>query len=149
MNARMYGDVVNEKLTTRQYGDLVGTVAMLRLLGREDVAEQVWHIAQSHRPDEDTRRLNDRKRAWQWLHIEIRRRALHPDHDATEAWVQGGHIMREVVNMHDFIIELAGFGATFATMDRTPEEAIALADRIGAGVMLEPDEPPDDDEDDE
>jgi hypothetical protein len=87
--------------------------------------------------------MNDRKRAWQYLHREIRRRALKQD-GSREAILQDGTILREVVSQVDFATELAGFGAIFALMQRGPEKALLLADRIGAEVMQEPDERDDD-----
>lgn len=98
--------------------------------------------------------MNDRKRAWQILHNEIRRRA---DHDidfvdqgyADDAWCrQLGSIIGNADSTTDLIIELAGFGATFALWGNTPEGAKALADSIGAAVIQEPDDPNPDDLDD-
>jgi hypothetical protein len=141
-------DVSGADLNMRQHEVLRTASSVLNLLGHEDLADQVFKIAKANKPDEVKKsRLNDRKRAWQWLHLEIRRRALYPDRAATEAWIQGGHIWREVVDPFEFALQLAGFGATFATMFSTPERAIAVADKIGAGVMLEPDKRPDGDED--
>lgn len=91
--------------------------------------------------------MNDRKRAWQILHTEIRRRA--DDQATDDTWsTQLGTIIREADSPTRLIIEIAGFGATFALMHRDPEEAKKLADFVGALVIAEPDEDEDDDEDD-
>ena len=50
-----------------------------------------------------------------------------------------GTIMREADSLQKVIIELAGFGATFALMGDDAERANCVADLIGAGVMQEPD----------
>lgn len=104
--------------------------------------------------------MNDRKRAWQILHTEIRRRAANAEADA--AWSANiGHIIRDAHSHAELIIELAGFGATFAPMGRdgegsafamtgpAAERLLRVADAIGAKVMQEPDEPEDDYPDDE
>ena len=107
--------------------------------------------------------MNDRKRAWQILHTEIRLRATDEiDRDACS--VNIGTIIRDMNSPVDLITELAGFGAIFALMGdpkeevdaesgeslgivtRDPEHIMRLADLIGASVMQEPDEP-DDEED--
>lgn len=82
--------------------------------------------------------MNDRKRAWQILQNEIRRRA--DDRELSDVDNrQFGAIIKDADSELDVIIELAGFGATFALMDRTPEQAKALVDQIGAGMVMEPD----------
>jgi phage protein D len=100
--------------------------------------------------------MNDRKRAWQILHNEIRRRA---DLDITDqaaadvdndAWCrQLGSIIGNADSTANLIIELAGLGATFAELwVNDPEYRKALADSIGVTVMQEPDDPNPDDLDD-
>jgi hypothetical protein len=81
--------------------------------------------------------MNDRKRAWQILHTEIRRHtAENPD---MEAWAnQLGALVNAADSLPDLILDLACFGATFATMNR--EDPLADADRIGALIMGTPDE---------
>lgn len=82
--------------------------------------------------------MNDRKRAWQILHNEIRRRA--DERGPSEIYArQVGAIMREADDLFDVALELAGFGATFALYGRDPEMAAEMADRIGAAVIQEPD----------
>jgi hypothetical protein len=96
--------------------------------------------------------MNDRKRAWQVLHNDIRRRAAclndTPEDEMiaiNEAWSHNlGTIIREAKSKSTLIVRLAGFGATFALMGRDPDHALALADMLGAEVMEEPDEPEDD-----
>jgi hypothetical protein len=83
--------------------------------------------------------MNDRKRAWQVLHAEIRRRASDEENDWTTWSKQIGIIVRDADSKTDLIIELAGFGATFALMGHDPEKVKALADTIGANVIQEPD----------
>jgi hypothetical protein len=92
--------------------------------------------------------VNDRKRAWQILHTEISRRERGiPTEDAWSAQI--GTLIRDAHSVSDIIIELAGFGATFAQMSAAkntrPGDAVDLADKFGLGVMQEPDE----DEDEE
>jgi hypothetical protein len=92
--------------------------------------------------------MNDRKRAWQILHTEICRRERGVP-DWADAWEhQIGTLVREADSNITLIIELAGFGATFAQMSALKNtrdgDAVDLADRIGQGVMAEPDEPDDD-----
>jgi hypothetical protein len=91
--------------------------------------------------------MNDRKRAWQILHIEIRRRANpNPDtDDEMSTWsTQVGTIIREADDLSDLIIELAGFGATYALMPRTGNDPLGVADHIGGRVIQEPDDRGDD-----
>lgn len=90
--------------------------------------------------------MNDRKRAWQMLHTEIRRRT-DPDPASSDAYnINFGHLLKDAENLDHVIIELAGFGATFATMHRSEESARELADLLGARVMQEPDEVDEDEE---
>jgi hypothetical protein len=91
--------------------------------------------------------MNDRKRAWQILHTEIRRRASDDDETDMDTWSkQIGTLIRDADSKADLIIDLAGFGATFALMYNEPERAKRVADAIGASVIQEPDY--DDDETD-
>jgi hypothetical protein len=86
--------------------------------------------------------MNDRKRAWQILHTEIRCRVT--DETDWNAWETNiGTIVREADSKVTLIIELAGFGATFALM--TQNDPLDVADRIGATIMGEDDYPEDDD----
>jgi hypothetical protein len=87
--------------------------------------------------------MNDRKRAWQILHTEIARRERGaPEGDA---WThQIGNLIRGADSHVELIVELAGFGATFAQMsarksDRWPDDdALDQADAIGAAAIGEP-----------
>ena len=78
--------------------------------------------------------MNDRQRAWQIIHTEIRRRANGTGTD--ESWAANvGSIIRSADSVPDLIIELAGFGATFALMDG--ERGLKVADIMGARIMQE------------
>jgi hypothetical protein len=89
--------------------------------------------------------VNDRKRAWQILHTEIARRERGvPEGDA---WGhQIGNLIQNADSHFNLIVELAGFGATFAQLsarksNRWPDDdAVVQADGIGMGVMQEPDD---------
>jgi hypothetical protein len=76
--------------------------------------------------------VNGRKYAWQILHAEIRRRAA-PDEglDFYPQLENMGVLMRnareEGVSEFDIIMELAGFGTTFATMTQNDALAVAAA----------------------
>ncbi len=89
--------------------------------------------------------MNDRKRAWQLLHQEIRRRATNIDSDTANT--QFGTVVREADSVVHLLKELAGFGAILALMNRNPGDLLTLADQIGLRVMREPDEPDDEDDD--
>jgi hypothetical protein len=90
--------------------------------------------------------MNDRKRAWQILHIEIRRRAnpeTYTDDEMSTYATQVGSILVEAIaksgDMCELIIELAGLGATFALMGRDHGRVRGVIDKVGALVMQEPD----------
>lgn len=89
--------------------------------------------------------MNDRKRAWQMLHNEIRRRAAVLDGTADTcdpSWVSNQFaIMREVESESTLIFELAGFGATYALLPKPIPDPVGFADAYGATVMAEPDDP--------
>jgi hypothetical protein len=91
--------------------------------------------------------MNARKYAWQILHADIRRRVdpdenkgldLHPQ--LTNIGALYGSAIRDGVLPLDIIIELAGFGATYALMPRTDNDPVSVAKRIQEDVMAEPDD---------
>jgi hypothetical protein len=53
-------------------------------------------------------------------------------------WLKRAH--EDGVTDFDIIIELAGFGATYALMPRTDNDAVAVADWMELEVMSESDE---------
>lgn len=92
--------------------------------------------------------MNARRYAWHILHAEIRRR-VNPDNKGLDLDPQLQNIAllhkrarEEGVSELEIVLQLAGFGATFAQM--TQNDPVALAKRIEQEVMAEPD-----DEDDE
>ncbi|ORW33272.1 hypothetical protein AWB91_09095 [Mycobacterium paraense] len=96
--------------------------------------------------------MNDRKRAWQILHSEIARRVRGVPDNVT--WHrQLAAILRDADDDATLIVELAGFGATFAEMSAHKSQLInaaggnvggadimEIADGIGRTVMDEPED---------
>ncbi len=92
--------------------------------------------------------MNSRKYAWQVLHAEIRRRAgadegldFHLQLEKIGLLMKSARV--EGVSELDIIVELAGFGATFAMLGQ--DDPLAVARRIEQEVLAEVD----DDEEDE
>jgi hypothetical protein len=83
--------------------------------------------------------MNDRKRAWQILHAQIRRRSTE-NVDIPTWREQIRSIIRGCDDPACVIVELADFGSTFATMTRISDDPLADADSIGAWVMAQSDE---------
>jgi hypothetical protein len=91
--------------------------------------------------------MNVRKYAWQILHAEIRRRAddeydesqgLHPELENIGLLLKQAR--EERISESAIIIDLAGFGATYALMPRTDNDPLRVADEIELAVMSESDE---------
>ena len=89
-----------------------------------------------------------RKIAWALIHTELRRRlnddpADRPFEVSELEWF--GRLLKEAreakVDEVDIIIDMAGFAATYAQMPRTDNEPLAVAAKIAALVMSEPDCP--------
>lgn len=95
--------------------------------------------------------MNERKIAWQMLHAEIRRR-VNPDDDKgldlDPQLTNFGLLYRKAreagLSELAIMIELAGFGATFAMM--ATDNPLKMAKDIEQGVMAKPN---DDDEDED
>jgi len=91
--------------------------------------------------------MDARKYAWQILHAEIRRRVGDDAND------QSGHLHPELANIGlllkqareedvselEIIIELAGFGATYALMPPDASDPLSAAQEIELHVMAESD----------
>jgi hypothetical protein len=91
--------------------------------------------------------VDARKYAWEILHAEIRRQASG-DHDGGDLRTEAGNIglllqqaREEGVSEFEIIIDLAGFGATYALMARTDvSDPLGVAQEIEMAVMTESDE---------
>jgi hypothetical protein len=81
--------------------------------------------------------VNDRKRAWQILHAQIRRRS-DKSVDIPMWRQQIVSIIKGADDLPCVIIELADFGATFATM--ASDDPLTDADKTGALVMAQTDD---------
>jgi hypothetical protein len=92
--------------------------------------------------------MESRKYAWQILHAEIRRRVSADEHDEADGrhpeLENVGLLMKQAreegVSDFNIIIDLAGFGATYALMPRTDNDPLRVADEIETRVMSEFDE---------
>lgn len=91
--------------------------------------------------------MNGRKYAWKILHAEIRRRCgadegldFHPQLEVIGTLL--GNARTERISEVDIIIELAGFGASFAQMygDVTGGDLLAMAKHMETKILAEPDD---------
>ena len=90
--------------------------------------------------------ITARQYAWQILHAKIRYHLTDDEGNEQQQLDNIAHLFKQAqenVSMFDLVLQLAGFGATYAAMPRTGNDPLTVAKQIEQRIMSESD---DDDE---